>query len=256
MSDLTPEAALDGHFRSAVLALSTGQLRRADATGPPGNCPDRDGGPRRCSMPRWAAGCSISRRDGCGRPAAATTRSGRPATRPTPRSRPLCARPIRRCCTTAPAPSIWRGRAQVPGTTPLRDVLLGLMASVEDPIAGGRHKVFGRHELAVIPQTSTIASHLPRAVGVAFAIDRARKLGGRRRVAAGRDRGDQLRRRIGEPLDRDRRDQRGQPGVVPRTPDAGAVRLRGQRSRDQRSHSRRLDRGGVRQPAVAALFQR
>ena len=31
--------------------------------------------------------------------------------------------------------------------------------------------------LAIIPQTSTIASHLPRAVGVAFAIDRARKLG-------------------------------------------------------------------------------
>ena len=29
----------------------------------------------------------------------------------------------------------------------------------------------------MIPQTSTIASHLPRAVGVAFAIDRARKLG-------------------------------------------------------------------------------
>jgi 2-oxoisovalerate dehydrogenase E1 component len=67
--------------------------------------------------------------------------------------------------------------AQVPGTTPLRDVLLGLTASTEEPIAGGRHKVFGRHELAVIPQTSTIASHLPRAVGVAFAIDRAAKLG-------------------------------------------------------------------------------
>ena len=46
-----------------------------------------------------------------------------------------------------------------------------------EPIAGGRHKVFGRHDLAVIPQTSTIASHLPRAVGVAFAIGRADKLG-------------------------------------------------------------------------------
>ena len=67
--------------------------------------------------------------------------------------------------------------AQVPDSTPLRDVLLGLVASTEEPIAGGRHKVFGRHELAVIPQTSTIASHLPRAVGVAFAIDRAAKLG-------------------------------------------------------------------------------
>ncbi|HKF34659.1 MAG TPA: thiamine pyrophosphate-dependent enzyme, partial [Jatrophihabitantaceae bacterium] len=67
--------------------------------------------------------------------------------------------------------------AQVPGTDPLRDVLLGLVAAADEPIAGGRHKVFGHADLAVIPQTSTIASHLPRAVGVAFAIDRARKLG-------------------------------------------------------------------------------
>ncbi|HVV75914.1 MAG TPA: thiamine pyrophosphate-dependent enzyme [Mycobacteriales bacterium] len=67
--------------------------------------------------------------------------------------------------------------AQVPGSTPLRDVLLGLVAAADEPIAGGRHKVFGHRDLAVIPQTSTIASHLPRALGVAFAIDRARKLG-------------------------------------------------------------------------------
>jgi 2-oxoisovalerate dehydrogenase E1 component len=67
--------------------------------------------------------------------------------------------------------------AQVPGSQPLRDVLLGLVGAAEEPIAGGRHKVFGHAGLAVIPQTSTIASHLPRAVGVAFAIDRARKLG-------------------------------------------------------------------------------
>ncbi|GLW11796.1 MFS transporter [Microtetraspora sp. NBRC 13810] len=59
----------------------------------------------------------------------------------------------------------------------LRDVLLGLAASSEEPIAGGRHKVFGHPELAVIPQTSTIASHLPRAAGVAFALERARRLG-------------------------------------------------------------------------------
>lgn len=59
----------------------------------------------------------------------------------------------------------------------LRDVLLGLTAAAEEPIAGGRHKVFGHPDLAVIPQTSTIASHLPRAVGVAFAIERARALG-------------------------------------------------------------------------------
>ncbi|HEX4060759.1 MAG TPA: thiamine pyrophosphate-dependent enzyme [Streptosporangiaceae bacterium] len=59
----------------------------------------------------------------------------------------------------------------------VRDVLLGLVAAAAEPIAGGRHKVFGRAELAVIPQTSTIASHLPRAVGLAFALDRAHRLG-------------------------------------------------------------------------------
>jgi len=67
--------------------------------------------------------------------------------------------------------------AQVGGRDPVRDVLLGLVAAVEEPIAGGRHKVFGRHDLNIIPQTSTIASHLPRAIGVAFSIARAKKLG-------------------------------------------------------------------------------
>ncbi|OUS96454.1 thiamine pyrophosphate-dependent enzyme [Rhodococcus sp. NCIMB 12038] len=65
---------------------------------------------------------------------------------------------------------------QVDGTDPLRDVLLGVVAATEEPISGGRHKVFGRHDLGIIPQTSTVASHLPRAVGVAFSIARAHKL--------------------------------------------------------------------------------
>jgi 2-oxoisovalerate dehydrogenase E1 component len=59
----------------------------------------------------------------------------------------------------------------------LRDVLLGVVAATEDPIAGGRHKVFGNKALAVLPQTSTIASHLPRALGIALSIQRVRKLG-------------------------------------------------------------------------------
>ncbi len=59
----------------------------------------------------------------------------------------------------------------------VHDILAGMVAATEEPISGGRHKVFGRHDLAVIPQTSTIASHLPRAVGVAFAIGRAARLG-------------------------------------------------------------------------------
>jgi 2-oxoisovalerate dehydrogenase E1 component len=67
--------------------------------------------------------------------------------------------------------------AQVPGSEPIRDVLLGLVGAADEPIAGGRHKVFGHPDLAVIPQTSTIASHLPRAVGVAFSIGRAARLG-------------------------------------------------------------------------------
>jgi 2-oxoisovalerate dehydrogenase E1 component len=65
----------------------------------------------------------------------------------------------------------------VDGREPLRDVLLGLVAATDEPIGGGRHKVFGRHDLHIIPQTSTIASHLPRALGVAFSIARAKKLG-------------------------------------------------------------------------------
>jgi 2-oxoisovalerate dehydrogenase E1 component len=67
--------------------------------------------------------------------------------------------------------------AQVPGSTPVRDVLLGICAAAEEPMAGGRHKVFGNASLAIIPQTSTIASHLPRAVGLAFAVDRSHRIG-------------------------------------------------------------------------------
>jgi 2-oxoisovalerate dehydrogenase E1 component len=59
----------------------------------------------------------------------------------------------------------------------LRAVLLGMFASTDDPASGGRHKVFGDASLAVIPQTSTIASHLPRALGVALAIGRAHRIG-------------------------------------------------------------------------------
>jgi 2-oxoisovalerate dehydrogenase E1 component len=56
------------------------------------------------------------------------------------------------------------------------DILLGMVAAADEPIAGGRHKVFGHADLAVIPQTSTIASHLPRAVGLALALDRAARM--------------------------------------------------------------------------------
>jgi 2-oxoisovalerate dehydrogenase E1 component len=65
---------------------------------------------------------------------------------------------------------------QVGGGDPIRDVLLGVVAASDEPISGGRHKVFGRYDLNVIPQTSTIASHLPRAFGMAFLLERARRL--------------------------------------------------------------------------------
>jgi 2-oxoisovalerate dehydrogenase E1 component len=70
-----------------------------------------------------------------------------------------------------------RRARQVPGQDPLRDVLLGVVASKDEPIAGGRHKVFGNGDLGVLPQTSTVASHLPRALGLAFSLGRAKALG-------------------------------------------------------------------------------
>ncbi|MFI5491824.1 thiamine pyrophosphate-dependent enzyme [Actinoplanes sp. NPDC051859] len=54
-----------------------------------------------------------------------------------------------------------------------RDVLRGVVASAAEPLAGGRHKIFGRADLHIIPTTSTIASHLPRAVGLAYALSAA-----------------------------------------------------------------------------------
>ncbi|MDP9467503.1 MAG: thiamine pyrophosphate-dependent enzyme, partial [Chloroflexota bacterium] len=66
---------------------------------------------------------------------------------------------------------------QLHGQTPAFDALLGIVASRDDPIAEGRHKVWGSRPLWVPPQTSTIASHLPKAMGLAFSLARARRLG-------------------------------------------------------------------------------
>ncbi len=59
----------------------------------------------------------------------------------------------------------------------VRDVLYSLVAAAADPISGGRHKVFGSVPLNIPPQTSTIASHLPKALGAALSITRAKELG-------------------------------------------------------------------------------
>jgi len=67
-------------------------------------------------------------------------------------------------------------KKSVSGSTYLYDMCLSFAASAEDPVSGGRHKVLGGHEIFVPPQTSTIASHLPKAVGAAHSIALSRKL--------------------------------------------------------------------------------
>jgi 2-oxoisovalerate dehydrogenase E1 component len=59
---------------------------------------------------------------------------------------------------------------QVPEVDSVRDIALSLVASSEEPVSAGRHKLLGGKALGIIPQTSTIASHLPRAVGLAYAL--------------------------------------------------------------------------------------
>ncbi|WP_020409718.1 thiamine pyrophosphate-dependent enzyme [Hahella ganghwensis] len=66
---------------------------------------------------------------------------------------------------------------QLPGETIAWDLLLSFAASSEDPIAGGRHKVLGSKTLFIPPQTSTIASHLPKAVGAAYSVGLNRRIG-------------------------------------------------------------------------------
>ncbi|OJF12787.1 transketolase C-terminal domain-containing protein [Couchioplanes caeruleus] len=59
-----------------------------------------------------------------------------------------------------------------------RDVLRGVVASAAEPLAGGRHQVLGRADLRIIPVASTAAAHLPRAVGIAYAISAVPELRG------------------------------------------------------------------------------
>lgn len=66
---------------------------------------------------------------------------------------------------------------KLPGMDPIMDSALSFAASKEDPISGGRHKVWGSRPLWVLPQTSTIASHLPKALGTAIGIETGRRLG-------------------------------------------------------------------------------
>ncbi len=66
---------------------------------------------------------------------------------------------------------------KLPDMDPVMDSALSFAASKDDPASGGRHKVWGSKPLWVLPQTSTIASHLPKALGTAVAIEHARRIG-------------------------------------------------------------------------------
>ena len=66
---------------------------------------------------------------------------------------------------------------KLPGMDPIMDSALSFAASADDPASGGRHKVWGSKPLWVLPQTSTIASHLPKALGTAIAIEAGRRMG-------------------------------------------------------------------------------
>ncbi|AXA84087.1 MFS transporter [Lysobacter oculi] len=65
---------------------------------------------------------------------------------------------------------------KLPGMDPIMDSALSFAASADDPASGGRHKVWGSKPLWVLPQTSTIASHLPKALGTAIAIEAGKRL--------------------------------------------------------------------------------
>jgi 2-oxoisovalerate dehydrogenase E1 component len=75
------------------------------------------------------------------------------------------------------APFFIERSRQQPGFDILRAMLLSFVASSEDPIAGGRHKVLGSKALHVPPQTSTIASQLPKALGAAFSFALLKRTG-------------------------------------------------------------------------------
>ncbi len=66
---------------------------------------------------------------------------------------------------------------KLPGIDPIMDSALSFAACKDDRASGGRHKVWGSKPLWVLPQTSTIASHLPKALGTALAIEQARRIG-------------------------------------------------------------------------------
>jgi 2-oxoisovalerate dehydrogenase E1 component len=66
--------------------------------------------------------------------------------------------------------------AQVPASDPVLDVLAAVLGTATEPMAGGRHEPYGSRPLSVIPTSSNGSSHLPRALGLAFGLERVRRL--------------------------------------------------------------------------------
>ena len=177
------------------------------------------------------------------------------ATRATPAWRRRCGSPTRPCCTTAPARSTWSGprrRAAAGRRTPT--CCSAWSAAAAEPIAGGRHKVFGHpgperhpadldHRLAPAPGRRRWPSRWTgRPSGSA----------GARRLAGRRGRGVQLRRRLGQPLHRGGRLQHRGLLRLPGPAAAAAARLRGQRPGHQRADPAGLDHRRPLGPAASS----
>ena len=158
------------------------------------------------------------------------------------RPRPA-ALPLRRVLLRTRAPG---GRHRSGHRHPARDVRFGRRADRGRQAQGLRPARAGRHPADVDDRQPPA----PRGRGRVH--DRpGTQVACADRLAARRAGGLQLRGRIGQPLDRGRRDQHGMPLRPQPPPAAAAVRLRGQRHRHQRPHTGRLDRGRVRRRARA-----
>ncbi|GAA2521508.1 transketolase C-terminal domain-containing protein [Pilimelia columellifera] len=73
--------------------------------------------------------------------------------------------------------ALWLVRAAQHGRPEAaRDLLRGIVAAATDPASGGRHRSYGCVDLHLLPTTGLYGAHLPRALGVAFAIERAPRL--------------------------------------------------------------------------------
>ena len=169
-----------------------------------------DGRPARrgCSTPSWPAATSTTPPAGCGPRAAASTRSARPATRPTRSSPPPCARPTRRCCTTARAASTWPGPSRSTGHDGVarraaRPAGVGRRTDRRRPPQGVRPRRAGRHP-------ADVDDRLAPAAGDGRGVRHRPGPPPRRAdaVAGRRARRGHVRRRLAEPLDGPGRDQR------------------------------------------------